>query len=86
MVLYKILSSLLLCKGIKIHKNLTNHSLAENDPRDILNFKYPLNLAPRSHQVDTYVSSDNQTYVIPDPYRYFEESDSEATKNWLLAE
>lgn len=52
----------------------------------ILNFKYPLNLAPRSKQEDKYKGSDNQTYTIPDPYRYMEESDSAAVINWLSAE
>ena len=52
----------------------------------ILNFKYPLKLAPRSKQEDKYIGVDNQTYIVEDPYRYFEDTDSLAVQNWLSAE
>ena len=36
--------------------------------------------------MDSYKGVDNQTYVVEDPYRYFEDTDSTAVLNWLSAE
>ena len=48
---------------------------------------YPLDLAPRGDTKDEYpysVEGHNYgTVSIPDPYRFLEDPDSEATKNWV---
>lgn len=50
-------------------------------------FKYPFELAPRGDTVDEYLSGDGTTKVtVTDPYRFLEDPDSAATKQWVEAQ
>ena len=45
-------------------------------------FKYPVDLAPRGDDVDTYEGAEAKVEVS-DPYRAFEDPESEVTKTWV---
>ena len=64
-----------------------SQSDAEAGEEKTSQISYPTSLAPRGDTVDRYVSRDGkQVYNVPDPYRYMEDPDSEAIKNWVAAE
>ena len=58
-------------------------SASKSDSESI---KYPIELAPRGDTVDKYTNSAGETVEVAEPYRFLEDSDSEATKKWIAAE
>ena len=46
---------------------------------------YPLSLAPRGQEFGEYAAANGSKVRVEDPYRYMEETQSQAVKAWVDA-